>query len=238
MFFYGTGPHAVAPGKHKRGDWVSRVNSTGRRVTLRASQHDGFSLIELVITVTVLTILTLGVLPLVKTSVKRQKEQQLRETLRQIRMAIDEFHRDTVGMACTGVALTPQQQAQQQQSAFIDPRSKVVISDCTIFGVDNPDHYPPDLETLVNGVNVLPRGSAGGRGQQGVNATDVGGELSTKQKVYLRGLPIDPMTGKADWEFRSSYDPPDSQSWGGENVFDVRSKSKETALNGERYSDW
>ena len=62
----------------------------------------GFSLIELVITITVLTILTLGVLPLVKVSVKRQKEQQLRETLRAIRMAIDEFHRDAGGMVCTG----------------------------------------------------------------------------------------------------------------------------------------
>ena len=202
-------------------------------------QQRGFSLIELVITITVLTIMTMGVLPLVKISVKRQKEQQLRETLRQIRTAIDEFHRDTIGMVCTGVALTPQQQAQQPQNAFIDPRSKVVISDCTIFGVDNPDHFPPDLETLVNGVNVLPRGSMGGRGQQGVNATDVGSpQLSTKQKVYLRGLPIDPMTGKNDWELRSAYDPPDAGSWGGENVFDVRSKSRDTALNGEKYSDW
>ena len=201
-------------------------------------KQKGFSLIELVITLTVLTIMTLGVLPLVKISVKRQKEQELRETLRQIRTAIDEFHRDTIGMACTGTALTPQQQAQQQQNTFIDPRSKVVISDCTIFGVDNPDHFPPDLETLVNGVNVIPRGSTGGRGQQGVNATEVGGQLSTKQKVYLRGLPIDPMTGKADWDLRSAYDTPDAGSWGGENVFDVRSKSRDTALNGEKYSDW
>lgn len=200
-------------------------------------RQKGFSLIELVITVTVLTIMTLGVLPLVKVAVKRQREQQLRETLRQIRIAIDEFHRDTVGMVCTGVALTPQQQAQQQQNAFIDPRSKVVISDCTIFGVDNPDHYPPDLETLVNGVNVVPRGSMGGRGQSGVDATQVG-QVSTKTKVYMRGLPVDPITGKAEWDLRSCYDAADAGSWGGENVFDVRSKSKETALNGEKYSDW
>ena len=214
-----------------------RLHGQARGSNIQMQQQRGFSLIELVITITVLTILTMGVLPLVKVSVKRQKEQQLRETLRQIRSSIDEFHRDTVGMVCTGVALTAQQQAQQQQAGILDPRSKVVISDCTIFGVDNPDHYPPDLETLINGVNVIPRGSMGGRGQEGVNATEVG-QLSTKQKVYLRGLPIDPITGKAEWELRSSYDAADAGSWGGENVFDVRSKSKETALNGERYSDW
>ena len=211
-------------------------------------KQDGFSLIELVITVTVLTILTLGALPLVKVSVKRQKEQQLRDTLRQLRSAIDEFHRDTMGINCAGGGiqgggsglsggggggLTP------PPVGMIDPRSKVVISDCTIFGVDNPDHYPPDLDTLVNGVNVMPRGvgPAGGLGNPNVDATKVG-QLSTKQKVYLRAIPIDPMTGKAEWDLRSSYDAADSNSWGGENVFDIRSKSKETALNGEKYSDW
>src|SRR4030095_4527564 len=125
-----------------RGDSVSGVNTTGRRAALFTRAQSGFSLIELVITVTVLTILTLGVIPLVKVSVKRQKEQQLRDTLRQIRSAIDEFHRDTIGIVFTGATVSPQGggQPQQQQQQFIDPRSKVVISDCTIFGVDNPDH--------------------------------------------------------------------------------------------------
>jgi len=191
----------------------------------------GFSLIELVITITVLTIMTLGVLPLVKVAVRRQKEQELRDDLRRIRMAIDEFHRDTYGMTCTAVAGVP------PPPPFIDPRSNVMISDCTIFGVDNPDRYPPDLDTLVNGVNVTSRLGPLQNRDPNIPPTELN-KVSTKQKVYLRALPIDPMTGKADWELRSSYDAADSNSWGGENVFDVRSKSKATALNGEKYSDW
>lgn len=210
-----------------------------------AKSQRGFSLIELVITITVMTVLTLGVIPLVQVSVRRQKEQQLREMLREIRLAIDEFHRDTVGMQCAGVGQAPPGGAQQPQ-LVVDPRSRVVISDCTIFGVDNPDRYPPDLETLVNGVNVIPRqvGGIGGQGLQstGTQSTDttsqLDGGLSTKKKVYLRTMPIDPITGTDEWDLRSCYDAPDSGSWGGENVFDVRSKARGTALNGEKYSDW
>jgi general secretion pathway protein G len=232
--------------KTERGDVAIAVELPRRRVILSQSVpvrlfgstngRRGFTLIELVITVTVLSILTLGVVPLMKLSVKRQKEQQLRDTLRQIRMAIDEFHRDTVGMNCTASPAAAQGAVIQ---APTDPRSKVVVSDCTIFGVDNPDRYPPDLDTLINGVNVVPRGNASGAGVAGVNATEVGNpQLSTKKKVYLRGKPIDPMTGDADWDFRSCYDAPDVDSWGGENLFDVRSKSKDKALNGDKYSDW
>jgi general secretion pathway protein G len=230
-----------------RGDTVKVLGVTGRRVTLSsvpslelrvAPKQSGFTLIELVMTITIMTILTLGVMPLVKVSVKRQKEQQLRDTLRQMRIAIDEFHRDTVGMICAGGVTPPQ--TGQGPTLPPDPRSRVAISDCTIFGVDNPDRYPPDLETLVSGVNVTPRGgNMGGRGDRNVNATDVGNpELATKKKVYLRAIPIDPITGKAEWDLRSCYDASDSGSWGGENVFDVRSKSRDTALNGEKYSDW
>lgn len=231
-----------------RGDKAKAAELPGRRVTVSRSlsarmfgiktDRRGFTLIELVITITVLTILTLGVVPLLKLSVKRQREQQLHEALRQMRIAIDEFHRDTVNMPVAGTSGV--QPPQPTQNTYIDPRSKVVISDPTIFGVDNPDHYPPDLETLVSGVNVIPRaGNATGAGVSGVNATSVGiSQLSTKKKVYLRSIPIDPMTGKAEWDLRSCYDDGDAGSWGGENVFDVRSKSKETALNGEKYSDW
>jgi len=229
-----------------RGDTVKAIGVTGRRVTLLPVRsglrtvpgQSGFSLIELVMTITIMTILTLGVMPLVKVSVKRQREQQLRDTLRQMRIAIDDFHRDTVGMVCTGGVTPPP--AGQVPPPQIDPRSRVAVSDCTIFGVDNPDRYPPDLETLVSGVNVTPRGgNLGGRGDRNVNATEVGNpELATKKKVYLRAIPVDPMTGKAEWDLRSCYDTSDAGSWGGENIFDVRSKSNETALNGEKYSDW
>ena len=237
----------------RRGDTVKAVGITGRRVTMLPvrsfevrgiHRQSGFTLIELVISITIMTILTLGVMPLVKLSVKRQREQQLRDTLRQMRIAIDEFHRDTVNMVCTGGAAPIPGQA---PPAPPDPRSRVVISDCTIFGVDNPDRYPPDLETLTTGVNVTPRGGAGRMGGEGLTSTGtrpgdttsvLDSELATKKKVYLRAIPIDPMTGEAKWDLRSCYDTADAGSWGGENVFDVRSTSKETALNGEKYSDW
>jgi len=237
----------------ERGDRLSRSKSTGRRVPVSACLVRGFSLIELVITITVLTILTLGVMPLVKVAVRRQKEQQLRDSLRQMRTAIDEFHRDTIGMNCSAAGLLGsgpqpggQPGGQQGGATTIDPRSKVVISDCTIFGVDNPDHFPPTLETLIEGVNVIPRAGTGtgGRGLQstGTNTSSsssvLDSQLATKKKVYLREIPIDPITGKKDWDLKSCYDATDSTSWGGENVFDVRSKSKVKSLNGEQYSDW
>jgi len=195
----------------------------------------GFSLIELVITLTVMTILTLGVLPLAQVAIRRQREQRLRVTLREIRSAIDEFRRDTAGMQCIGSASSSPPTSFAAQP---DPRSRVIIGDCTIFGVDNPDRYPPDLETLVSGVNVVPRPSLiTSGGPSGPNATDIN-SVATKKKVYLRGMPIDPITGKADWILRSSYDAVDATSWGGENVFDIHSAAKGTALSGEKYGDW
>jgi general secretion pathway protein G len=193
----------------------------------------------------------MGAIPLLQVSVKRQKELQLRETLRQMREAIDQFHREALAGAQMQVGqqpgqagqTTPQPQPQQQAgNQFNDPRVRVFISDQTLFTADNPDRYPPDIDALVKGVSVLPMtaGSLGRRGNQNFTALEAATEDQTipKTKIYLRQIPIDPMTGKADWDFRSCYDAADSTSWGGENVFDVRSKSDGKALNGEKYSDW
>ena len=223
-------------------------------VALRARRTEsGLSLVELLITVTVLAILSVGAIPLVKNSVRRQKEYQLRAVLRDMREAIKEFKRDTVGIQCGGAGAglpgasppgTPGTPGNPAAQSFLDPRSKVIISDCTIFGVDNPDQYPPDLETLVSGVNVVPRnamaGVVPGAGlREGTGQATDNKLLSTKKKVYLREIPIDPMTGEANWCLRSSYDPPDTCSESPVNVFDVRSRSEATSLNGqEKYSDW
>jgi len=78
--------------------------------------------------------------------------------------------------------------------------------------------YPPDLETLVNGVQL--------------------GASSDRKIRFLRRIPVDPITGRAEWGLRAVQDDPDSTSWGGKNVFDVYSKSTGTALDGTRYAEW
>ena len=76
-------------------------------------------------------------------------------------------------------------------------------------------NYPPDLQTLVDGV-----------------------EIQSKKVRFLRKIPTDPMTNNTEWGLRANQDDPDSDSWGGQNVFDVHSKSQGTALDGTKYSTW
>ena len=75
--------------------------------------------------------------------------------------------------------------------------------------------YPPDLDTLVNGV-----------------------EIQGKKVKFLKRIPVDPVTHKAEWGMRSMQDEPTTDSWGGQNIFDVYSKSDGVALNGVHYREW
>jgi general secretion pathway protein G len=202
----------------------------------------GFTLLELIVTLSVLAILVMGTIPLAQNAVKRQREMRLRESLRMMRLAIDEFKRDTIGACPQGAVTTnnPTDRTGGGGSTQPDPRSRVVIDDCKIFDSENLDRYPPTLDDLVKGVRVKARGL--NVKQESVfsdkNATEINEEKEIT-KVYLREIPIDPMTGKNDtWQFRSSYQTADASSWDDINVFDVRSGSDEEALNGEKYSDW
>lgn len=150
----------------------------------------GYSFVELLIVSTILLVLASAVQPLVRVTMQRQKEVELRRTLREMRDAIDRF-KDAADMGMIpATELSP-----------------------------NSEGYPPDLDALVEGVSV---------------ANDASG----RKLKLLRRVPVDPMTGETEWGLRSYQDRPDASSWGGQNVFDVRSLSTGTALDGSKYRDW
>jgi general secretion pathway protein G len=150
----------------------------------------GFTFIELLVVSALLLVLASAAMPLAKVTMQRQREAELRRSLREMRTAIDKF-KDAVD---TG------------QIGSTDIRA-------------GSEGYPPDLETLVEGVNAA-------------------GDASGRKLKFLRRIPIDPMTNSTDWGMRSYQDRPDSTSWGGQNVYDVYTKSEATALDGTKYKDW
>ena len=162
---------------------------------LSASRKRGFTLVELLVTLTIVSILALAVLPLAKTAVKREKEIMLRRNLRMLREAIDAY-------------------------------KKLAEENAFEFDEDT-EGYPPDLEILVEGIEA--KVEAEGEGE---------GEEATKVIKFLRRIPKDPMTNSYDWGLRSYQDDFDSDIWGGENVYDVYTKSPGTALDGSKYKEW
>lgn len=155
-----------------------------RKAARAAGRERGVTLLEMIIVISILLILMGAAVPVVRVSVKRERETELRRDLWQMRSAIDRYH---------------------------DAANK------NLFQIKlGTEGYPPDLDTLVNGVEI-----AGG-----------------KKLRFLRRIPVDPMTGNTDWGLRSMQDDPQSDSWGGQNVFDVYTKSDGTGLDGTKYKDW
>ncbi len=193
----------------------------GRRDRTRKAAA-GLTLIELILACAILAILSAAAVPLAKVTVQRAKEKELHLALREMRTAIDRYK---------------------------DDADKNLIR--TEVGSEN---YPPDLATLVSGVPVVMQAGAvpGGISASALatassgSASQAAGPSAASSSVsqvstnvrYLRKIPIDPMTGKADWGMRSAQDDPDSDSWGGQNVFDVYSQSTGTAMDGSKYKDW
>ena len=156
---------------------------------MKRGEH-GFTFLELVIVTAILMILASTIMPMAQVTAQRQREVELRRSLREIRTAIDKF-KDAVDQG-------------QIPTTELEPGN---------------EGYPPDLETLVNGVSA---------------ANDATG----RKLKFLRKIPIDPMTNSTDWGKRAYQDRPDSQSWGGKNVFDVYTTYKGTGLDGTKYQDW
>ena len=154
---------------------------------MRRGRRAGLTLVELIVAFTIMLILTNMALPLARVKVRREKEREMRYSLREIRAAIDKY-KDASDRGLLG-----------------PPKLE-------------SEGYPPDLQTLVDGVKMQ-------------------GTVDKKIR-FLRRIPRDPLTGQTGWGQRAMQDDPTSQSWGGQNVFDVYSKSTETALDGTKYSDW
>jgi general secretion pathway protein G len=207
------------------------------------SRQAGMTLLELIIACAILLILASAAMPVARYTVKRQKEAELHRELREMRDAIDRY-----------------KDAADRNLIRVEAGS---------------EGYPPDLDTLVKGVDLTSQQGAGIPGatspgqpivpstgfgggafgnsfgssvgssfgqtqsgrNQGSNSSNLGQDL-IRHVRFLRRIPVDPMTGKAEWGMRSVQDDPESTSWGGKNVFDVFSLSTSTALDGSKYSDW
>ena len=145
--------------------------------------------LELIATSAILMILASAILPLARVGFTRRKEMELRRALREVRTAVDRY--------------------------------KLLVDQGQIGGTDvklGSEGYPPDLETLVKGVNRV-------------------GVADRKIKL-LRRIPVDPMTGSTEWGMRCYQDEPEDTSWCGQNVWDVYSRSTAKGLDGTRYNTW
>ena len=186
---FGNQPRGTAPPAAPR-NRPSRVFRKGIVAQLRrrhALPPKGLTLIELIVAVTILSVLSMVAIPLARVQLMRERERELRRALREIRTAIDRY-KDAADRGLIQVEL-------------------------------GTEGYPPSLEVLVEGVEM-------------VNSPE------EKKLKFLRRIPRDPLTNSTEWGIRSYQDEPDSLTTGGENVFDVYTRSLGTALDDSMYSEW
>lgn len=169
--------------------FVPRVSSSSNPRRVR-----GLTLIELLVTLVILSILASAALPYAELTIRRDKELALHRALREVRTAIDTFHED-----------------------WLDGR--IPRNDRTA----SADGYPRTLEVLVDGVDT--------------------GRVGGGKRRYLRRVPRDPfadprINAEQQWALRGYQDGPDANTWNGEDVYDIHSRSVGIAIDGTRYRDW
>jgi len=153
----------------------------------RRTGQRGLTLVELIVAFSIMLVLSTMAIPLARYKIRREREVELREALKEMRTAIDKYKDDA-------------------------DSGKLGTIDMETYG------YPKTLDVLVEGVKLS-------------------GNVDTKKR-YLRRIPVDPFTNSKEWGMRSMQDDPASTSWGGQNVFDVYTKSTEKAPDGTSYSEW
>lgn len=154
-------------------------------------RNRGFTLVEMLVTLTIVAILAGAALPLAKFTIKRQKEIELKRNLRLMREAIDAYKK----------------MADEKKFEFDE----------------ETEGYPPDLDILVEGIEI----------KESVEGNEV-----ERIHKFLRRIPMDPMTNSLEWGKRSYQDDLESDAWGGENVYDIYTKSPGIALDGTKYREW
>ncbi len=177
-----------------------------------SSRRRGLTLIELIVVLTIIAVLSAAIFPLARNSVKREKEIELSRALRTLREAIDLYKK------------------------MVDD-NQLDLGDEFQSLTEDASGYPPNLDVLVKGVPMRDKGQEGG-GEEEAPRSGFTRSSTPKIMKFLRRIPKDPMTNSTDWGLRSYRDEPNSDRWGGEDVYDVYTKSTEKALDGTKYRDW